>query len=63
MVAGRARAVARLPRSAHAMDAEGPERTQGERFGTLLKRYRVTAGLSQEALAERARLSVRAISA
>src|SRR5947209_4507638 len=31
-------------------------------FGTLLKRYRVAAGLSQEALAERARLSTRGIS-
>ncbi|MBV9279724.1 MAG: tetratricopeptide repeat protein [Chloroflexi bacterium] len=31
-------------------------------FGDLLKRYRVAAGLSQEALAERARLSARAIS-
>src|SRR5262245_13929841 len=32
-------------------------------FGALLKRYRVAAGLSQESLAERARLSARAISA
>jgi transcriptional regulator with XRE-family HTH domain len=31
-------------------------------FGVLLKRYRVAAGLSQEALAERARLSTRGIS-
>jgi class 3 adenylate cyclase/DNA-binding XRE family transcriptional regulator len=31
-------------------------------FGALLRRYRVAAGLSQEALAERARLSVRGIS-
>src|SRR5207253_11191342 len=31
-------------------------------FGALLKRYRVAAGLSQEALAERARLSTRGIS-
>ncbi len=31
-------------------------------FGMLLRRYRLAAGLSQEALAERARLSVRAIS-
>jgi LuxR family maltose regulon positive regulatory protein len=31
-------------------------------FGTLLKRYRVAAGLSQEALAERARMSARGIS-
>src|SRR5579872_5243087 len=32
-------------------------------FGALLKQYRLAAGLSQEALAERARLSVRAVSA
>jgi predicted ATPase/DNA-binding XRE family transcriptional regulator/Tfp pilus assembly protein PilF len=31
-------------------------------FGTLLKRYRMTAGLTQEALAERASLSTRAVS-
>jgi transcriptional regulator with XRE-family HTH domain len=31
-------------------------------FGALLKRYRLAAGLSQEALAARARLSTRAIS-
>ena len=31
-------------------------------FGTLLRAYRVAAGLSQEALAERARMSARAIS-
>src|SRR2546421_3485630 len=30
-------------------------------FGTLLRRYRVAAGLTQEELAERARLSVRTI--
>src|SRR5919108_2822934 len=37
---------------------------RGERpsFGDLLRRYRVAAGLSQEALAERARMSARAIS-
>src|SRR2546423_6275797 len=35
---------------------------QPRSFGELLKRYRVAAGLSQEALAERARLSTRAIS-
>jgi predicted ATPase/transcriptional regulator with XRE-family HTH domain len=34
-----------------------------ESFGTLLRRYRLAAGLSQEALAERARLSPVAISA
>jgi predicted ATPase/DNA-binding XRE family transcriptional regulator len=32
-------------------------------FGALLRRYRLAAGLSQEALAERARLSVQAIGA
>jgi predicted ATPase/DNA-binding XRE family transcriptional regulator len=32
-------------------------------FGTLLRRYRLDAGLSQEALAERARLSLHGISA
>ncbi len=31
-------------------------------FGALLKRYRLEAGLSQEALAARAELSTRAIS-
>src|SRR5213082_1178805 len=31
-------------------------------FGDLLRRYRVAAGLSQEALAEQARMSARAIS-
>src|SRR6266851_7569133 len=35
------------------------EQTQ---FGTLLKRYRTAAGLTQEALAARAQLSARAIS-
>ena len=30
-------------------------------FGTLLRRYRLAAGLSQEALAERARMSVNGI--
>jgi transcriptional regulator with XRE-family HTH domain/tetratricopeptide (TPR) repeat protein len=37
-------------------------RGQPQTFGTLLKRYRVAAGLTQEALAERAHLSARAIS-
>ena len=32
-------------------------------FGALLKQHRLALGLSQEALAERARLSARAISA
>src|SRR5260370_33655351 len=34
----------------------------GPAFGTLLKDYRLAAGLTQEALAERAGLSTRAIS-
>ncbi len=36
--------------------------TEQSRFGAILKRYRVAAGLSQEALAARASLSARAIS-
>ena len=36
--------------------------TQGLAFGDLLKRYRLAAGLSQKALAERAGLSARTIS-
>ncbi len=39
-----------------------PELTDKTRFGSLLKRYRQAARLSQEALAERAGLSARAIS-
>jgi class 3 adenylate cyclase/tetratricopeptide (TPR) repeat protein/transcriptional regulator with XRE-family HTH domain len=39
-----------------AMTAEGPGS-----FGALLRRYRITAGLTQEALADRAGLSVRGI--
>lgn len=38
---------------------ESGERTS---FGELLRRYRAALGLSQEALAERARMSARAIS-
>src|SRR5438094_555019 len=37
------------------------ETTPSPAFGTLLRRYRQAAGLSQEELAERARLSVRTI--
>jgi predicted ATPase/DNA-binding XRE family transcriptional regulator len=40
----------------------GPEMPQKTRFSILLKHYRQIAGLSQEALAERAGLSARAIS-
>src|SRR5690348_9605102 len=40
----------------------GKATTQGDSFGMLLKRHRVAAGLSQEALAERAALSARAVS-
>ena len=41
---------------------EGPVSTRELSLGALLRRYRVTAGLSQEALAERAGLSVRGLS-
>src|SRR5229473_8239939 len=37
--------------------------TDGASFGALLRHYRLAGGLSQEALADRANLSVRAISA
>ncbi len=37
--------------------------SQSTAFGTLLRRYRVRAGLTQEQLAERAGLSARAITA
>lgn len=42
---------------------EVEERAAGSDFGTLLRRYRLAAGLSQEALAERARMSSDGISA
>ena len=43
---------------------ETDKRTTGSsEFGVLLRRYRVAAGLSQEALAERARMSTEGISA
>jgi predicted ATPase/DNA-binding XRE family transcriptional regulator len=45
------------------MQMTEPDAGEHAAFGVLLKRYRVAAGLSQEALAERARLSVRAVSA
>ena len=45
------------------MDRDGPAAPESLRFGALLKRYRVGAGLSQEALVERARLWTAAISA
>src|SRR5918911_4624599 len=55
------------PRSSHGpaprrrgMKTENTESTLS--FGELLKRYRVAAGLTQEALAERARVSPRTIS-
>jgi transcriptional regulator with XRE-family HTH domain len=38
-------------------------RTDSPTFGALLRRYRLVAGLTQEALAERAHLSRRAIAA
>ncbi len=43
------------------MDFDGEATTGSLSFGALLRRYRQAAGLSQEALAERAKLSVRAI--
>jgi transcriptional regulator with XRE-family HTH domain len=45
------------------MDSDARRAGEQASFGALLRRYRVAAGLSQEALAERARLSARAISA
>jgi predicted ATPase/transcriptional regulator with XRE-family HTH domain len=39
------------------------EQAAGSAFGTLLRRHRVAAGLSQEVLAERARMSTNGISA
>jgi predicted ATPase/transcriptional regulator with XRE-family HTH domain len=46
------------------MDTARPERPQvaREAFGALLRQYRLAAGLSQEELAERAGLSVQAVS-
>jgi predicted ATPase/DNA-binding XRE family transcriptional regulator len=41
---------------------EGTNAMEPATFGALLKRYRMAAGLTQEALAERANLSARAIS-
>jgi transcriptional regulator with XRE-family HTH domain len=41
----------------------GPARAAAGAFGALLRRHRAAAGLTQEALAERARLSGRAVSA
>lgn len=49
---------AKLP---SAMEVE--ERATGSGFGSLLRRHRLAAGLSQEALAERARMSSHGISA
>jgi len=40
---------------------EGSMSSEQTQFGTLLKRYRTAAGLTQEALATRAQLSARAI--
>src|SRR6185437_15513771 len=51
------------PAGSRAMRITEPDNVEHAAFGVLLKRYRVAAGLSQEALAERARLSVRAVSA
>ncbi|MGH2408941.1 MAG: helix-turn-helix domain-containing protein, partial [Chloroflexota bacterium] len=50
-----------LPRS-HDPGAQPAHSPATPTFGTLLKHYRLAAGLSQESLAERARLSIRGIS-
>jgi DNA-binding XRE family transcriptional regulator len=50
-----------LPTSTQRLNAAERE-ADAPAFGTLLRRYRLCAGLSQETLAERARLSVEAIS-
>jgi transcriptional regulator with XRE-family HTH domain len=42
-------------------DRQQPARLQGRGFGALLREYRLAAGLTQDALAERAGLSVRGI--
>jgi transcriptional regulator with XRE-family HTH domain len=39
------------------------ERVAGSPFGTLLRRHRLAAGLSQEVLAEQARMSINGIGA
>ena len=52
-----------LSRSARIVETGESGAPPGASFGALLKHYRIAAGLSQEALAERARLSARAISA
>jgi transcriptional regulator with XRE-family HTH domain len=44
------------------MRRHGAERDRGAGFGALVRRYRLAAGLTQESLADRARLSARAIS-
>lgn len=40
----------------------GNEAQRGQRFGAVLRRYRSVAGLTQEELARRSGLSLRAIS-
>jgi predicted ATPase/DNA-binding NarL/FixJ family response regulator/DNA-binding XRE family transcriptional regulator len=52
--------VAPVPRRSDFGELTSPD---GTSFGTLLRRYRLAAGLSQEALADRANLSARAIHA
>jgi predicted ATPase/DNA-binding XRE family transcriptional regulator len=50
--------------SNHVKEMEDRGRVSGSSdFGMLLRRYRIAAGLSQEALAERARMSIQGISA
>jgi len=56
-----ARAMLRRVGTRAGAGAEAP--AGGPPFGALLRRHREEAGLTQEALAERARLSVRAVSA
>ncbi|MGA8575039.1 MAG: helix-turn-helix transcriptional regulator [Candidatus Cybelea sp.] len=53
-----------VPRPNLGPTLQGLERSSGSSgFGTLLRHHRLAAGLSQEALAERARLSLNGISA
>jgi predicted ATPase/transcriptional regulator with XRE-family HTH domain len=63
---GRGRQHARLAETVHRMRSgmlDSEAEPGSEDFGALLRRFRMNAGLGQEALAERARLSVNAISA
>ena len=55
-------AVGEAPKFAGRMEDQGRALKTAD-FGTLLRHYRLAAGLSQEALAERARMSTNGISA